>query len=655
MNAQSVTLKQVSVTYHGSTSPALNRFTGSLVPGEVTALTGGDGAGKTTLLKLLAGQVQPSDGSVEGLPGKERLGYQPADSGVWRDMSVIENMRFSASIYHMSEVLARPRIQQLLNAANLDYVRDRTGRNLSGGMRQKLGVIMAALHRPDLLLLDEPTTGVDPTSREEIWTLISAEAAAGSAVVFATTYLDEAERSSKLYLMNRGKALASGTAAQVREQAPGQLWQAGSAQGKELSKYSLFGTSLEERPAQAAFHNWRRANTAYIWTNPQDHRQPADFTKASFDLENASIAFLLEDDERTSPSQQSVQQRSQPEPNGTKFAAKLPNREHSATESPKVAQISRQNARIANIRPLPGSPATNQSIDAPAGTPLLEASRVVKRFGNFTALHGVSLDVKPGEIVGLIGGNGAGKTTLIRILLGLEQPTEGSGGLFGKAPSLDSRRHIGYVPQGMGLYPTMSAQENMDFAASIYQAQPRGWVADYAKQLGKLPVGQQPLGAQRLLAYAIADEHEPELLILDEPTSGMDPVSRMRLWRELHRKADQGLGVLVTTHYMAEASQCDRCVIMARGRVKAEGTVDQIISGHTSLSLETANWEEAFNQLKSAGLTVSLDGTTLRLPDADPSQVQRVLQTGGIEAQISTGKATLEEILTLVSGDDSGQ
>ena len=192
MNREPVTLDKARVSY--GVIHALQGFSGSFLPGQVTALTGGDGAGKSTLLKLLAGRAPLQSGSVHGLPDKKDIGYQPADSGVWRDMSVIENMRFIASAYRMDSSLARNRIEGLLADAGLTYARDTTGRNLSGGMRQKLGFIMAALHEPDLLLLDEPTTGVDPASREGIWTLISAQAADGKTVVFATTYLDEAER-----------------------------------------------------------------------------------------------------------------------------------------------------------------------------------------------------------------------------------------------------------------------------------------------------------------------------------------------------------------------------------------------------------------------------------------------------------------------------
>ncbi|MCX8644819.1 ABC transporter ATP-binding protein [Bifidobacterium sp. B4081] len=295
MNREPVTLDKARVSY--GVIHALQGFSGSFLPGQVTALTGGDGAGKSTLLKLLAGRAPLQSGSVHGLPDKKDIGYQPADSGVWRDMSVIENMRFIASAYRMDSSLARNRIEGLLADAGLTYARDTTGRNLSGGMRQKLGFIMAALHEPDLLLLDEPTTGVDPASREGIWTLISAQAADGKTVVFATTYLDEAERCASLYLMNDGKVLAQGRAEDICAKAPGRLWQAPASVGKQMTRDSFFGSSLQDRPAPSAFHNWRRADTALAWTAAGDERTPEGFTRTGFDLENASIAYLLQDDQ----------------------------------------------------------------------------------------------------------------------------------------------------------------------------------------------------------------------------------------------------------------------------------------------------------------------------------------------------------------------
>lgn len=627
MSQKALTLNKARVSY--GVIHALQGFSGSFLPGQVTALTGGDGAGKSTLLKLLAGGVSLESGSIHGLPDKKKIGYQPADSGVWRDMSVMENMRFIAAVYGMDPDLARNRIDQLLNDADLTYARNTIGRNLSGGMRQKLGFIMAALHEPDLLLLDEPTTGVDPASREGIWTLISAQAADGRIVVFATTYLDEAERCASLYLMNDGKILAQGDVDDICAKAPGKLWQAPASVGKRMTRDSFFGSKLQDRPPSSAFHNWRRADTALVWTASGDNRIPEGFTRTDFDLENASIAYLLQDDQGGLPTK----------PRAT--VADLDTRqgkEGLENNADKAEELDKYSLAAPAIK-----------AGQPDGRILIQGRDVVKRFGTFTALNRVSIQVKSGQIIGLIGGNGAGKTTLMRILLGLEQPNQGTTSLLGRPPSLESRKRIGYVPQGMGIYPTLTAWQNTQFTAEVYGTSPQDWTVKYAQSLGRTPVGSLPLGAQRLLAYALAAGHDTDLLILDEPTSGMDPVSRMRLWRELHRKADQGVGILVTTHYMAEASQCDQCLILARGQVQTQGSIGQIIGSHYSLVIRTVEWEQALKLLTKAGLPVSMDGRTLRLIDANKEEVERILQPLKSTYVLTKSKARLDEILTLTS------
>ncbi|MGX5271685.1 hypothetical protein DKK68_01205 [Bifidobacterium asteroides] len=609
MNRQnnSLQLRDVDVTFDGV--KALDSFTGTFSAGSLTAFTGGDGAGKTTLLKLLAGRVKAASGKITGLPDKERIGYQPADSGVWRDMTVLENLRFVAGIYHMNPAHAQERIDYLIESAGLIDARNRLGGQLSGGMRQKLGVIMAALHEPDLLLLDEPTTGVDPASREDILALISSQAVEGRTVLFATTYLDEAARASTLYLMNKGKPLYVGDPQAMQNDAPGKLWEAALDIGKPMILQSSFGSSLRARPPELAYHNWQRGNTVYIWTSPKDSRTPQDFRRTDFDLENASIAFLLSDEEK----------------------------EHT------TASISASSESDSAERPHKGSETIRHTSE-----PCVNAMSITKQFGSFKALNEVSLQVNPGQIFGLIGGNGAGKTTLIRILLGLETMDKGWVSMFGGKPGFSTRRLIGYVPQGLGLYRALNATENMQFSADIYKVAARGWTSLYANSLGKRPVGNLPLGSQRLLAYAIAAEHQPKLLVLDEPTSGMDPVSRMRLWRELHRTAANGVGILVTTHYMSEASQCDCCLILSHGHTQAEGTLEEVLRGHSSIMVQTSRWRNAFALLKQANLPVTLDGKTLRVMNGSEAEVRKALSPLDMtnrECTIRRTDATLEEIL----------
>ncbi len=273
-------------------------------------------------------------------------------------------------------------------------------------------------------------------------------------------------------------------------------------------------------------------------------------------------------------------------------------------------------------------------------TDLAACAAVTKRFGAFTAVDEVDLRVGAGEIVGLLGANGAGKTTLIRMLLGLTGVSAGDVTLFGRRPSRETRSRIGYLPQGLGLYDDLTAAENLQFTAQIFGQAGDGLPADlrpYAMEL----VGSLPLGVQRRVAFAQALSHRPELLMLDEPTSGVDPLGRARLWETIADAAEAGAGVLVTTHYMEEAQECGRLVIMAAGRVVAEGTAAEIVGSRQVTVVEADSWSEAFGVLEKAGLPVALAGRGLRVPGASPAEVSRAL--GDLPARITRVPATLEE------------
>jgi ABC-2 type transport system ATP-binding protein len=279
-------------------------------------------------------------------------------------------------------------------------------------------------------------------------------------------------------------------------------------------------------------------------------------------------------------------------------------------------------------------------------SPLARCVHVTRRFGHFTAVHEIDLQVSAGEIVGLLGANGAGKTTLIRMLLGLIGTSEGRVELFGQPPSRLTRTRLGYVPQGLGLYDDLSPAENLQFSESVFgpgsgqgaaAADLAIGVQAYASEL----VGSLPLGVQRRVAFAQALSHRPDLLILDEPTSGVDPLGRARLWETIADAADGGAGVLVTTHYMEEAQECTRLVVMADGRVVAQGTTAEIVGSRQVVVVDTESWSTAFGLLERSGLQVALAGRGLRVPGADPAQVRHAL--GDLPAQVRLAPATLEE------------
>jgi len=286
-----------------------------------------------------------------------------------------------------------------------------------------------------------------------------------------------------------------------------------------------------------------------------------------------------------------------------------------------------------------------------------QAVAVTRTFGHFVAVDQVDLEVHPGEVVGLLGANGAGKTTLIRLLLGLLRPTGGEIRLFGEPPSRGTRRRIGYVPQGLGLYDDLTPAENLAFSAAVFGEGPgAASLPEPLRRYGGTVVGSLPLGVQRTVAFAAALAHRPDLLVLDEPTSGVDPLARARLWETVAGAAAAGAGVLVTTHYMDEADECDRLVIMAAGRVVARGTAREVAGDAQVSVVESGSWAAAFGALEASGLPVALVGRTLRVPGAPPDAVRRALR--GLPATVTPAPATLEERffqLTLSSGNTEGQ
>jgi ABC-2 type transport system ATP-binding protein len=282
------------------------------------------------------------------------------------------------------------------------------------------------------------------------------------------------------------------------------------------------------------------------------------------------------------------------------------------------------------------------------GPPLASAQGATKRFGDLVAVDGVDLTVAAGEVAGLIGANGAGKTTLIRMLLGLLLPTAGQIRLFGEPPSRRTRARLGYVPQSLGLYEDLTVAENLAFSAAAFGSAGAGLEGELAERRDAL-VRDLPLGLRRRVAFAIALSHHPDLLVLDEPTSGVDPLQRARLWETIRTTASDGAGVLVTTHHLIEAEQCDRVVVLANGRVAAAGTLAEVVGDTTAAEVRTPGWEAAFTALDAAGLPVSLVGRTLRVPGADPDAVRRVLAGAGVPAEVTQVPASFEETFVVLA------
>ena len=279
---------------------------------------------------------------------------------------------------------------------------------------------------------------------------------------------------------------------------------------------------------------------------------------------------------------------------------------------------------------------------------LVAAEGVSRQFGDFTAVADVSMCVRAGEVVGLLGANGAGKTTLMRMLLGLLPVTAGQVRLLGGPPDRQRRRRIGYVPQHLGLYSDLTVAENLAFVASAYRVAAPRLEPELAGSADTL-VADLPLGTQRQVAFIAALFHSPQLLLLDEPTSGVDPLARAALWDTIGGQAEQGVGVLVTTHYMAEAQQCDRLLLMSSGRLVAAGSERDVVGDTTAIAIHTDDWAKAFAALNAAGQPVILDGRAIRVANGDPDQLRQVLSAAGISARLTPVPATIEERMLILA------
>jgi ABC-2 type transport system ATP-binding protein/ribosome-dependent ATPase len=281
---------------------------------------------------------------------------------------------------------------------------------------------------------------------------------------------------------------------------------------------------------------------------------------------------------------------------------------------------------------------------------LAQTREATRAFGAHVAVDAVNLHVDAGELVGLIGANGAGKTTLIRMLLGLLKPSRGQVFLFGERPSRRTRARLGYVPQGLGLYPDLTVTENVAFAARAFSLSPDEveLPEDVARVKSAL-IKRVGLGRQRQLAFACALSHRPALLVLDEPTSGVSPLARARLWDRIHQQVDAGTGVLVTTHYLQEALQCHRLIVMAAGCVVASGTMEEIIGDRRTVIVHTTAWSAAYDTLRATKMAVTLAGTQVRVADGSIDQVQAQLDVAGVYATLVEAPATLEETMLLIS------
>jgi ABC-2 type transport system ATP-binding protein len=542
--------------------------------GMLTALVGPDGAGKTTLIRLAAGLLRADSGelSVLGIDAakhpqqiQDRISYMPQRFGLYEDLTVAENIDLYADLHGVTPEARAERYPRLMEMTNLARFRDRLAGKLSGGMKQKLGLACTLVRSPELLLLDEPTVGVDPLSRRELWEIVRQLVdTQGLTVLLSTAYLDEAERCGHVIVLHQGKVLAQGRPADITAIAQGRVFVAELAAGQ--SARGVQSRLLDQPDVIDAVPDGGRVRIV---------RAAADGgAVGGAGAIGAGAAAVLD---------------------GARVSAVAPRFEDGFMSLLRRVADQEHASAISLDRPL----ATSES------EVVVHVHNLVRKFGAFTAVDHISFKVHRGAIFGLLGPNGAGKTTTFRMLCGLLPATDGELRVAGadvRHARASARAHLGYVAQKFSLYGALTVAENLDFFASAYGLRgPRksariAWAIDQF-ELGphaKEPSGQLPGGFKQRLAMAAALLHEPEILFLDEPTSGADPLARRAFWRRITALAEQGVTIIVTTHFMQEAEYCDRIAIMDAGRVLAEGRPGEIRHLADTHEGEEPSMEDAF-------------------------------------------------------------
>lgn len=528
---------------------AIDHLNMQINKGELTALVGPDGSGKTTLLRLIAGLYKATSGSLNVLgievdkhpqAVQDRISYMPQRFGLYEDLSVQENLDLYADLHGVPKDARRQRFKRLLEMTDLAQFTRRLAGQLSGGMKQKLGLACTLVRSPELLLLDEPSVGVDPLSRRDLWIIIEQLVQQENlSVIISTAYMDEAEKCEQVYILHEGKILKQGSPEQLKEIARGQTWQvkplanikARTVQAQLLDHHLEIIDAVPKGEQVRFISRQKELSTKAL---PQElianTREP--------ELEDAFMMLL----------QQNQKQRKQ-------------------ISISERAFDSLQNHELESDRPI------------------IVVKDLVRTFGEFTAVANTSFDVQRGEIFGLLGPNGAGKTTTFRMLCGLLPASSGYLEVAGKnlrTARAEARAKVGYVSQKFALYSNLTVLENLKFFGGAYGLSGEKLKQQIDKALQQYDLKSHikssdlPGGYKQRLSMAAALLHEPEILFLDEPTSGIDPIARRSFWYSIGELANQGITIIITTHFMEEAEYCDRIAIQDAGMLLALGSPQQV-------------------------------------------------------------------------------
>jgi ABC-type multidrug transport system ATPase subunit len=556
---------EISKRFRPEAAPAIDRLSARVGRGQVTGIVGPDGAGKTTLLRLFAGLLLPNCGRVNVCGAdtrtdleavRQHVSYMPQRFGLYEDLTVQENLDLYADLRNVVSLERRRTYARLLEFTGLAPFTGRLAGALSGGMKQKLGLACALIRAPRVLLLDEPSVGVDPISRRELWKMVYELVDQGIGVVWSTSYLDEAERCAFVYLLHEGKALYEGPPRELTARVDGRSFLvAGAGQaGRQLLARALARPEILDGVIQGS---------AVRLVTRTGARPP---TPSDLGTDHAEI-----------------------KPTPPRF---------------EDAFVDLLGGRAQDSSSLTGAPA--QTAGGPA--PVVEVKGLTKKFGEFTAADQITFHIGRGEIFGLLGPNGAGKSTTFKMMCGLLRPTAGVARVAG----LDlyqaggaARARVGYMAQKFSLYGDLSVRQNLDFFAGVYglaHARRREQVERVIAAFRLRPyrdsnAGELPLGFKQRLALACAIMHEPAVLFLDEPTSGVDPLTRREFWSHINGMVERGVTVMVTTHFLDEAEYCDRIALVYRGHIIAEGSPDALKERVRAAARPEPTLEDAFIEL----------------------------------------------------------
>ncbi|EKY3230907.1 ABC transporter ATP-binding protein [Cronobacter malonaticus] len=563
----SIVLDGLVKRFPGLEKPALAPLSVTIRAGSVTGLVGPDGAGKTTLMRILAGLMRQDDGRVQVLgldPIAEEnalhavLGYMPQKFGLYEDLTVQENLNLYADLRSVTGAVREQTFARLLEFTALGPFTGRLAGKLSGGMKQKLGLACTLVGQPKVLLLDEPGVGVDPISRRELWQMVHELAGDGMLILWSTSYLDEAEQCREVLLMNEGELLYQGAPQALTEK--------------------MAGRSLLLRPDDGD----NRALLREIMQRP-------DVSDAT--IQGAAVRVILK------------------EGSGADALRALPG----ATLRETAPRFEDAFIDLAGGSALRESPLGAILHDIPGSRDdvVIEARELTKTFGDFTATDRVNFTVRRGEIFGLLGPNGAGKSTTFKMMCGLLKPSDGQALVLGldlKTDSGKARQRLGYMAQKFSLYGNLTVEQNLRFFSGVYGLRGRAQQEKMArmseafglKSIASQPTDALPLGFKQRLALACALMHEPDILFLDEPTSGVDPLTRREFWRHINSMPEKGVTVMVTTHFMDEAEYCDRIGLVYHGKLIASGTPDDLKRQAARDANDEPTMEEAFIRLIEA-------------------------------------------------------